>query len=257
MTAPTGYTLTEPASPLSLTGALFARQPSRLQRLLELFSGAPHALPAGVASAALPLAELAALIDDLPGEVLPPDIRRSVPSRQLAFAAGRLCAEHAMRALQGRAQYVARGAGGEPLWPNGMDGSITHTSAMAAAAVGRTTGKHGIGIDSEFCADDDVLRDILHVCCTADERRRLFGGPNDKLVATIVFSAKEALFKAIHRSVRRIVDFDEAEVSSLDWTRQQVRIGATAGKPRSAEIPTCFADFRVQGDVVHTSVRPA
>ncbi|CAG1018487.1 4'-phosphopantetheinyl transferase [Burkholderiaceae bacterium] len=204
----------------------------------------------------LSLAELAPLIGDLPADLLPPDIRRSVPSRQLAFAAGRLCAEHAMQALQGRAQCVARGEGGEPLWPDGMDGSITHTSAMAAAAVGASMGKYGIGIDSEFIADDEVLRDILHVCCTADERQRLFGGVNDRLVATIVFSAKEALFKAIHRSVRRMVDFDEAEVSSIDWTRQQVRIGGNSGKPRSAEIPMCLAEFRVQGDSVHTSAMP-
>lgn len=242
---------------MSLTDALFARQPSQLPRLLELFGTAPHALPAGVASAMLPLPELAALIGDMPVDILPPDIRRSVLSRQLAFTAGRLCAERAMHALQGCAVYVARGAAGEPLWPEGMEGSITHTSALAAAAVGRATGEHGIGIDSEFCADDDVLRDILHVCCTADERQRLFGGVNDRLVATIVFSAKEALFKAIHRSVRRMVDFDEAEVSSIDWARQQVHIGANAAKARSAQIPTCCADFRVQGDVVHTSVKPS
>ncbi|HEY0857333.1 MAG TPA: 4'-phosphopantetheinyl transferase superfamily protein [Albitalea sp.] len=241
---------------MSLTNALFATRPLDLQDLGQLFSGAPHALPAGSASAMLPLAELAALIGDVPADVLPPDIRRSVPSRQLAFVAGRLCAEHAMQSLQDRAGRVARGAAGEPVWPDGMDGSITHTSAMAAAAVGARMGKYGIGIDSEFIADDEVLRDILHVCCTAGERRRLFGGPADKLAATIVFSAKEALFKAIHRSVRRMVDFDEAEVASIDWSLRQVRIGGNAGKPRSAEIPACVAEFRVQGDVVHTSVRP-
>jgi enterobactin synthetase component D len=241
---------------LSLTGALFASQPSRWQRLNHLFSSAPHGPMEGTASAALALADVSPLLEGLPIETLPPDIRRSVPARRLAFAAGRLCAEHAMQALQGRAQYVARGESGESIWPIGLDGSITHTSTIAAAVVGRKAGRFSLGIDSEVCVSEAGLCDILKVCCTEGERRRLFGGLNDRRVATILFSAKGSLFKAIHCAVQRFVDFDEAEVECIDWARQRLRLVANGAKPQAGQIPACFADFRIHGDLVHTSVRP-
>lgn len=239
---------------LPFTGALLSRHPAHSSRLRELFAAAPHELPAGTASASLLLSEVAELVHELPLQMLPPDIRRCVDSRRLAFVAGRLCAEHALLRLQGRALFVARGAMGEPVWPLGMNGSITHTDTTAVAAVGRWAGQLSLGIDSERCVSDEVMPDILNVCCTPSERQRLFGGSNDKLAATIVFSAKESLYKAIHATVRRVVDFDEAEVADIDWSRQQVRLGANPCKPHAMEIPTCVADFRVRGSEVHTSV---
>src|SRR5262249_36047486 len=137
---------------------------------------------------------------------LPRGIAASVPKRQLAYVAGRLCAEHALRRT-GIASAVGRGGSGEPLWPEGFVGSITHTETQARARAARrdgTTGILGIGIDSQSLADEASVDAILSVCCTRSERVMLLDGrpPRERcLAATIVFALKEAFYKAVHPSV--------------------------------------------------------
>jgi 4'-phosphopantetheinyl transferase EntD len=54
----------------------------------------------------------------------------AVPSRQHDFAAGRWCAHRTLAALGADVDVIARGRRGEPLWPGGFTGSISHTDGM-------------------------------------------------------------------------------------------------------------------------------
>ena len=56
-------------------------------------------------------------------------------NRQWEFTAGRLCAVQAIRGLGGSETEIPVGERGEPIWPKGFVGSITHTQGYAAAAV--------------------------------------------------------------------------------------------------------------------------
>lgn len=137
-------------------------------------------------------------------------IARAVPARRLEFATGRWCARQALLRLGRTPEVIGIGSQGEPIWPVGTTGSITHCEGFRAAAVGDLRHHEAIGIDAE--PDAPLPTGILDVVSGADERRRLrrVEAPHpDRLL----FCAKEATYKAWYTLARRPLDFDEGEVT--------------------------------------------
>jgi 4'-phosphopantetheinyl transferase EntD len=119
------------------------------------------------------------------------------PARQAEFAAGRACARAALARLGVPPGPVLPGRAGEPRWPPGVVGSLTHCPGYRACAVAGTGDVAGIGIDAEPCRA--LPAGLLAVVATDRERRRLAdlaaasaGVPWDLLL----FCAKEAAYKA-------------------------------------------------------------
>ena len=119
---------------------------------LAALCGAPAHLigicGAQAASVELPALEVALSALDLT-PLLPASIRRAVRRRQIAWIGGRLCAERSLQLLGLSSHSVPQGHGGEPIWPQGVAGSITHAELSAHAVVVRRTDGAGIGIDSD------------------------------------------------------------------------------------------------------------
>src|SRR5712691_12919940 len=70
--------------------------------------------------------------------------------RRLAeFATGRACARAALAGLGVPAAAIMPGACGEPLWPAGSTGSITHCAGYRACAAGPAAAVAAVGIDAE------------------------------------------------------------------------------------------------------------
>jgi 4'-phosphopantetheinyl transferase EntD len=76
-------------------------------------------------------------------------VRTAGPRRRAEFAAGRACARAALAALGLPAAPVAAGRAGEPCWPSGVTGSITHCAGYRACAAARTADVAALGIDAE------------------------------------------------------------------------------------------------------------
>jgi 4'-phosphopantetheinyl transferase EntD len=96
-------------------------------------------------------------------------VRTAGPRRRAEFAAGRACARAALArlglpglglpelglpglGLPGLglpAAEILAGRAGEPRWPAGVTGSITHCAGYRACAVARTTDLAALGIDAE------------------------------------------------------------------------------------------------------------
>jgi enterobactin synthetase component D len=213
----------------------------------------PHRLPSGARGYAVSIQALAMQTDPLLFPALPKALRHCTRSRQLSFVAGRLCAMEALRQL-GISQFdVVSGDSGEPLWPSGVVGAITHSVDFACAAVTmRVPGTLGLGIDSEKIVDDVALRDIAAVCLTDSERAQLHNANNAELRATVAFSLKESFYKAIHPMVRRFVDYQELEVDEID-----LKHGCAMLRPRLPDWHPCRALvglFAVRDGHVHSSV---
>ncbi len=74
---------------------------------------------------------------------------RAIPARHQEFCLGRAAARAALQQL-GRAPVpILRGPQREPLWPDGIVGSITHINGLALAALAERRLSTGIGIDLE------------------------------------------------------------------------------------------------------------
>jgi enterobactin synthetase component D / holo-[acyl-carrier protein] synthase len=117
--------------------------------------------------------------------------------RRSEFAAGRAVARAALARLHAAAGPVLPGPAGEPRWPDGVVGSITHCPGYRACAVARAPDMAAIGIDAEPCR---ALPDGLLTVVAGDAERawlaeRNAAGPGipwDR----VLFSAKESVYKA-------------------------------------------------------------
>jgi enterobactin synthetase component D len=196
------------------------------------------------------------VLDELLGRVcldgLPCMPERAVRRRQLSFLAGRLCAEHALRTSgHDLAGPIGQGESGEPQWPEGWTGSISHTRRIALSIVSPRTGRFGIGIDAEEVLDGQTLHDVLQVCANKAERHLITGGPDRaRLAATVMFCAKEAYYKAIHGRVQRFVDFDEMSLSELDLRSGIFCLQPTARSHCPNDLPSARGRFVIEGNVV-------
>jgi 4'-phosphopantetheinyl transferase EntD len=76
-------------------------------------------------------------------------IRTAGPRRRAEFAAGRTMARRALAGLGLPATAIPAGRSGEPQWPSGVTGSITHCAGYRACAVARTADVAALGIDAE------------------------------------------------------------------------------------------------------------
>jgi len=119
------------------------------------------------------------------------------PLRRAEFAAGRAVARTALARLGVPAGPVLPGRAGEPRWPDGVVGSITHCPGYRACAVALARDVAAIGIDAEPCLA--LAGGLLESVAGAAERAWLAelsaaspGIPWDR----VLFSAKESAYKA-------------------------------------------------------------
>jgi 4'-phosphopantetheinyl transferase EntD len=121
------------------------------------------------------------------------------PVRRSEFAAGRAVARAALAGLHAAVGPVLPGPAGEPRWPDGVVGSITHCAGYRACAVAWARDMAAIGIDAEPCLE---LADGLLTAVAGDAERAWLaelsavgpGIPWDR----VLFSAKESVYKAWH-----------------------------------------------------------
>ncbi len=140
-------------------------------------------------------------------------VRRAVHKRVGEFAAGRACARRALAELAITSFPLRVGADREPLWPNGITGSITHTAGFCGVVVARTSEAASLGIDAE--QRDAVHRRLWRHIATPEELRWLEAFPPSRAadMAALVFSAKEAFFKCQFPLTREWLSFADVSVS--------------------------------------------
>jgi 4'-phosphopantetheinyl transferase EntD len=135
---------------------------------------------------------------------------RAVEKRRREFVTGRACAREALGRLGVPAVAVPAGLDGEPRWPPGIVGSITHCAGYRACAVARSDAIVGLGIDAEpnRPLPDGLLEEVAH----GRERDRLADGDGEADAGRLLFSAKEAVYKAWFPLARRRLGFEDVEL---------------------------------------------
>lgn len=156
--------------------------------------------------------------DDLPdAALLPPEqiaVARAVPARRREFATGRACARLALERLGFQPVAIPVGEHGEPLWPPGVVGSITHCRGYRACAVAAADAFLALGIDVEpnVPLPEGLWEEVAH----GPEREhpataRLASGESVHL-DRLRFSAKEAVYKALFPITRSWLGFEDVEL---------------------------------------------
>jgi 4'-phosphopantetheinyl transferase EntD len=154
---------------------------------------------------------------EAPGGVLFPEeekiIAHAVEARRREYAAVRSCARACLKRLGYARVPILPGVGGAPTWPVGVQGSMTHCAGYAAAAVGPFPRISAVGIDAEL--DAPLPDGVLDLVATPAERGRLAGtqqDPDGPHWDRLLFSAKEAVYKAWFPLVGEWLDHQQAEI---------------------------------------------
>ncbi len=141
------------------------------------------------------------------------DFRRCVPKVRRASGAARRLARGLLVCQGQHAADIRRGESGEPIWPSGVIGSLTHDDRIAAAAVGIDCRWIGLGIDVE--PNESLSDDLAELITTAEELRKARSAG-----ATLrqIFSIKEAVFKATYPTDRVMMNFNDVSVCFRSWS---------------------------------------
>ncbi|MGB2812608.1 MAG: 4'-phosphopantetheinyl transferase [Mycobacterium sp.] len=157
----------------------------------------------------------AELYDDPPHLAALPEeeplIARSVAKRRNEFVTVRHCARVAMEQLGVPPSPILKGDKGEPHWPDGVVGSLTHCEGYRGAVVGRRVAVRSVGIDAE---PHGVLpQGVLDAVSLPVERTEIAALPGDLHWDRILFCAKEATYKAWYPLTQRWLGFEDAHIT--------------------------------------------
>ena len=140
-----------------------------------------------------------------------PLIARSVAKRRNEFITVRHCARLAMERLGVPQSPILKGDKGEPRWPDGVVGSLTHCEGYRGAVVARRAAVRSVGIDAE--PHGLLPKGVIDAISLPVERREITALPAGLYWDRILFCAKEATYKAWFPLTERWLGFEDAHIT--------------------------------------------
>ena len=134
------------------------------------------------------------------------EIQNAVTKRQQEYATARCLARKAMLSLGFPEHEILNRSDRSPIWPDGMVGSLSHCDKYAIAVVAASDEILTVGCDIEpdFPLPDNITEQIL----LPEEIDNLESKSDDRLI----FSAKEAFYKAQYQVTGTYLDFKDVTV---------------------------------------------
>ncbi len=142
----------------------------------------------------------------LPGEAA--HLARAIVARRREFAAGRAAARAAIAALGGAPLPIPAAPDRAPIWPEGWQGSISHSATLCLAVVTRAPLTLGVDLEPDHAMNENIIATI----CSKMEIGRI-SGPEMAHHATLIFSAKEAAYKAQYPLTGLLFGFDNLDIT--------------------------------------------
>lgn len=183
-------------------------------------------------------------------------VARAVDKRRREFTTGRHCARRALSTLGVAPVPILIGEAGAPAWPSGVVGSITHCTLYRAAAVASARDVLAIGVDAE--PNQPLPDGVLKLISLPGERallRDLAAAAPGTNWDRLLFSAKEAVYKAWFPLARRWLGFADADIaiSAADGTfraRLLVAAPVIGGSP----LPSFSGRWLARDGVILTAI---
>lgn len=138
-------------------------------------------------------------------------VGRAVEKRRREFVTGRACARRALQRLGITPVAIRNGQRGEPVWPSGVVGSITHCAGYRACAVADAEDVSTVGIDAEV--HEPLPGGVLEQVAFGRELAMVADRGAGVYLDRLLFSAKEAVFKAWFPLAGRWLGFEDVDLS--------------------------------------------
>lgn len=164
------------------------------------------------------------------GITLPDRVRKSVQARRADYLAGRVCAQAALTLIQKGTESVATGLGGEPLWPEGVVGSVSHSVSLAAASVTADAHVFAIGLDIQAPASRSAKISLCNIASIRADLGRISLPLNSEIkpiLPELLFSARESFFKAFYPVKKLRIGYEAVELVRLDIETRKISVSLT------------------------------
>lgn len=136
------------------------------------------------------------------------------------FCTGRFASKEALKKLGIKNTEVLAGTDGEPIWPVGVLGSISHCNDLVGALVTNDSKIRSVGLDLE--PTRKIKPEIWNKYLTRNEIDFLNQVKNSELdyYSTLYFSLKECFYKAQYPITGNKIWFTDVEISNLNGSFQ-------------------------------------
>lgn len=156
---------------------------------------------------------------DITNVYRPIAITQSVNKRKAEYFAGRYLVARELQSRGFSHQPLEQNVDRSPRLPSDVIGSISHSNDLATVTVlpSSNVNRENIGIDIQHLISSEVCDDIENMVAAVQEVDLVvrYGLTRTEAV-TLLFSAKEAIYKALARFVRRGLDFNSATLIEID-----------------------------------------
>lgn len=169
----------------------------------------------------------------------PKSLSSSVIKRRAEHLAGRIAAQTLlMKASIDKKVTLYHDR--SPKWPEGWNGSISHTEQYAIAVIAPQSMGFTIGIDIENLIPE-TMQSTADVFTTEKERKYLINSGIDyHLALLIAFSAKESLYKALYPIVTLFFGFESAIITDINRQHKTFTLQLTRPLANKFSAGECF-----------------
>lgn len=157
----------------------------------------------------------------------PVQIAQAVSKRQAEYLAARVLLRRLQQQLGRTPVQILPGADRSPVWPAGLQGSVSHSDGLVLVGLGNSDGRR-LGVDLEQWLTAAQYQELAPAILSAAEQQWCLRDNSNMTLAqqlTLIFAAKEALYKALYPDCRQIMEFSAARV--LATTASQILLQLT------------------------------
>ncbi|MEB5972497.1 4'-phosphopantetheinyl transferase family protein [Pantoea dispersa] len=154
---------------------------------------------------------------------LPFALQQAASKRKIEYLASRWLVRQHLAQL-GISDFVLHNAPDRsPCWPAGIRASLSHSHDCVVVAA--TRANLCVGIDVEQVMAEETAQETAELLMNAQERALLEGQPLPfAQAATLLFSLKESLYKALWPQLHQPMAFHQAALIALDLPQQRARL---------------------------------
>ena len=155
---------------------------------------------------------------------LPHNFQEMGIKRRREYLAGRFCARKALD-VGGKFDLPppSSNADRSPKWPEGIIGSISHTDHLAAASIVSSSHYRSLGIDIEPIMGRETCNMISKDVLVGGEyyvnRSKTLHNLREEEYTTLIFSAKESIYKSLYRDVGKFFGFEAVRLEKVQGNK--------------------------------------
>jgi 4'-phosphopantetheinyl transferase EntD len=178
------------------------------------------------------------------------------PGRVQEFVGARACAEESLKHFKIQQAIILKSDSGAPIWPSNIVGSLSHSKNTAMSISVGADKFHGVGLDIETIIHDD-RRETISKKVTRQEDEALLLNYKDTIneIMTLIFSAKESLYKCINPITNIFFGFEHAYLNQIDIESRKFSIVLDSSIPELKNYNGQYnGHFEFLGDSIVTLV---